>query len=133
MIYITNKSYQRINQNRNRWRGTEFQKLIEVLELQQRKTAILENEQCQKRVEVVEISNDIHELSERVVEVEKYSRKRCLFFLNLDYAEHPASDILNFMRHYLNVNLSVKNIAVCHPLSYNSRSPMIVNFMRTEI
>ena len=94
-----------------------FQKLIEIIELQQRKIAILENEHGQIREKVVENSNHINEISERVVEVEKYSRKICLLFVNLDYGENPTSDILNFMRHYLKVNLTIKNIAVCHPLN----------------
>ena len=40
----------------------------------------------------------------------------------------PTSDILNFMRHYLKVNFSVNNVATCHPLNYNSRSPVVGKF-----
>ena len=73
-------------------------------------------------------TNEINDLSNRVVELEKYSRKLCLIINNLEYSDNPLQDVLQLFQS-LNINIPASNIAACHPLGANHFSPLIVKFI----
>ena len=73
-------------------------------------------------------TNEINDLSNRVVELEKYSRKLCLTINNLEYGDNPLQDVLQLFQS-LNINIPASNIAACQPLGANHFSPLIVKFI----
>ena len=77
---------------------------------------------------VVIILNAIHKL-ERTVELEKYSRKLCLIFHNIENKGDALTSILYLLKVLLQINLNPSSIAACHPLNQNLNAPIIVKFI----
>ena len=108
-----------------------MKKVLKVVEAQQKRISELEDSQQLAEDRIIKNSNDIYEVSERLVDVEKYSRKLCLIFHNLDYSfnSDPTAFILSFFTKFLQVNLSPNRIAACHPLSQSPNPGIIVKFL----
>ena len=108
-----------------------IKKLLNLIEFQ-----MLEEKQYSTVSKLIDNANNIHEFSNRVVElfsnrvVElKYSRKLCLMFVKLEYGPNPLSDVLQLLRNHLKINLIESNIAACHRFSSNPKSSIIVYFV----
>ena len=108
-----------------------MKKVLKIVEAQQKRISELEDSQQLAEDRIIKNANDIYEVSERLVEVEKYSRKLCLIFHNLDYSFYadPTAFILSFFAKVLQVNLSPNRIAACHPLSQSPNPGIIVKFL----
>ena len=108
-----------------------MKKVLKIVEAQQKRISELEDSQQLAEDRIIKNSNDIYEVSERLVDVEKYSRKLCLIFHNLDYSfnSDPTAFILSFFTKFLQVNLSPNRIAACHPLSQSPNPGIIVKFL----
>ena len=64
------------------------------------------------------LTNCVNELSDRVLQLERYSRKDCLIFNNFPYASHSADSIqeqvLQFINNVFNAHLTHAGIKACH-------------------
>ena len=69
-----------------------------TVEEQQKRLPVLEGSQQAAEERIIRKSNNNYEVSERLVDVEKYSRKLCLIFSNMDYSfdKNPISFKLSF-------------------------------------
>ena len=74
---------------------------------------------------VVFTKNEIHKLDERTVELEKYSRKLCLIFHNIENKGDALTSIL-YLKVVLQIDLNPSSIAACHPLNENLNAPINV-------
>ena len=72
-------------------------------------------------------TNANHKLDERTVEHERYSRKLCLIFNNIENKGDASTSILYILKVVLQINLNPLSIAACHPLNQNLNAPIIVN------
>ena len=60
-------------------------------------------------------TNAIHKLDERNVELEKYSRKLCLIFYNVECKADALSSIMFLFKQILQINFNPTSLAACHP------------------
>ena len=74
-------------------------------------------------------TNAIHKLDERTVELEKYSRKLCLIFYNVECKGDALSSIIFLFKQILQLNFNPTSLAACHPLKRSPNAPIIVKFI----
>ena len=74
-------------------------------------------------------TNAIHKLDERTVELEKYSRKLCLIFYNVECKGDALSSIIFLFKQILQLNFNPTSLAACHPLNQSPNAPIIVKFI----
>ena len=60
-------------------------------------------------------TNALHKLAERNVELEKYSRKLCLIFYNVECKADALSSIMFLFKQILQINFNPTSLAACHP------------------
>ena len=74
-------------------------------------------------------TNALHKLDERIVELEKYSRKLCLIFYNVECKGDALSSIMFLFKQILQLNFNSTSLAACHPLNQSPNAPIIVKFI----
>ena len=74
-------------------------------------------------------TNAIHKLYERIVELEKYSRKLCLIFYNFECKGDALSSIMFLFKHIFHINFNPTSLAVCHLLNQSLNAPIIMKFI----
>lgn len=100
---------------------------LETLEAKQEE---LEEKQDGLLSRNAENANEVYALKERVLELERYSRKTCLIFNSVDCPNgDPLDNILTLCRNFLGLNLQRSELVACHPLSYGAIAPVIVKFV----
>ena len=88
-----------------------------------------------KDKDIVYLNNCIEDLSERVLQLERYSRKDCLIFNNFPY--EPISNktlqdqVINFINDIFNSNIPQENLKACHFLKsgVEGQCSVIVKFV----
>ena len=103
-------------------------KTIELI-IKQHEIKSLKQNQRKLQDMVVFNKNEIHKLDERTVELEKYSRKLCLIFHNIENKGDALTSKLYLLKVVLQINLNPSSIAACHPLNQNLNAPIIVKFI----
>ena len=103
-------------------------KLVSIVKTQNKRLDDLEGRAQANETRSIINTNELNDLSARVVELEKYSRKLCLIINNLEYSDNPVQDVLQLLQS-LNITIPASNIAACHPLGANHFSPLIVKFI----
>ena len=83
-------------------------KLINIVKTQNLGIDSMERKTQANETRNIYNTNDINDLSTRVVELEKYSRKLCLIINNLEYSDNPVQDVLQLLQSL--------NIAFLHPI-----------------
>ena len=73
--------------------------------------------------------NAIHKRDERIVELEKYSRKLCLSFYKVECKGDALSSIMFLFKQILQLNFNPTSLAACHPLNQSPNAPIIVKFI----
>ena len=63
------------------------------------------------------------------MELQKYSRKLCLIFHNIENKGDALTSILYLLKDVLQINLNPSIIAACHPFNQNLKAPIIVKFI----
>ena len=104
--------------------------LIHVVENQQ--TTI--EEQRRKIDELSDVSihsvNTTQDLSKRVLELERYSRKQRLIFDSIEVGRHQGlTTSINLLNNHLRININRQDIKACHPLGPGEVAPVIVQFV----
>ena len=89
-----------------------------VLELLTNEVSEIKKQLTLKATQIVHLTNCVNELSDRVLQLERYSRKDCLTFNNFPYASHSADSIqeqvLQFINNIFNAHLTHAGIKACH-------------------
>ena len=67
--------------------------LTRVVEKQAQQILLLEAEHADIKQQVANNTNSIYEMSDRVRDLERYSRKLCLIFNAIDVGEHPIHEV----------------------------------------
>ncbi len=84
-------------------------------------------EQIQK--DVTQEFNDVHEVSERVLELENYSRKLCLILSPIAIGEDINSAVMSILNGVLQLNIGPLDLAACHALAPGPLAPVIIKFI----
>ena len=106
-----------------------LKKMIELIIKQHDEIKSLKQNQRKLQDMVVLNTNAIHKLDERTVELEKYSRKLCLIFHNIENKGDALRSILYLLKIVLQIKHQPSSIAACHPLNPNQNAPIIVKFI----
>ena len=89
-----------------------------VLELLTNEVSEIKKQLTLKDTQIVHLTNCVNELSDRVLQLERYSCKDCLIFINFPYASHSADSIqeqvLQFINNVFNADLTHAGIKACH-------------------
>ena len=104
-------------------------KMVEVIKRQDDVIYQLKGKLNKTEERSIDNTNSIHQLNERVTEVEKYSRKLCLIFTNVQQKGDPITSLLYLFSEVLKVNMNATNLAACHPLSQHPNAPIIAKFI----
>ena len=104
-------------------------KMIDVIKQQDDEIYQLKGKLKNTEKRSIDNTNSIHQLNERVNEVEKYSRKLCLIFSNVQQKGDPITSLLYLFSEVLKVNMNATNLAACHPLSQHPNAPIIAKFI----
>ena len=115
--------------------------LVETLrELVAQLIHVVENQQTmieEQRRKIDELSNvsihsviTTHDLSKRVLELERYSRKQCLILDSIEVGrDQGLTTALNLLNNHLRININRQDIMACHPLGPSEVAPVIVKFV----
>ena len=103
--------------------------LVNIVVKQSKEIKNLKADQSEFEKRIIQNQNEIYDVSERVVDLEKYSRKLCLTFSNIDITADTMGDILQIMSNIMSINIPRHNIAACHPLKPGTNAPVIVKFI----
>ena len=103
--------------------------LVNIVVKQNKEIKNLKADQSEFEKRIIQNQNEIYDVSERVVDLEKYSRKLCLTFSNIDITADTMGDILQIMSNIMSINIPRHNIAACHPLKPGTNAPVIVKFI----
>ena len=87
-------------------------RLVNIVVKQSEEIKNLKADQSEFEKRIIQNQNDV---SERVVDLEKYSRKLCLTFSNIDITADTMGDILQIISNIMSINIPRHNIASCHP------------------
>ena len=89
----------------------------------------LRSDQVTMKDDLIQHTNYLYSLSGRVTELERYSRKLCLIFTNVETG-NPMATVLSIMTNCLKMNINEFDIAACHPLQNDKKlGPIIVKFI----
>ena len=103
--------------------------LMKKVEQQDGVIAELKNNHHLMYESIKDHTNEIYSLSGRVIELERYSRKLCLIFSNVEL-ENPVATVLSIMKNCMQINISEADLAACHPLQNGKQlGPIIVKFI----
>ena len=111
---------------------TLIQNLTKTIKEQAKRINELENRQNMMEDNVIQNRNQLHDLEERTATLERYSRKTCLIFANIEVEPNPIDNILQLLRNCLQININAQDIAACHPLNRTLVAPVIVKFIYHE-
>ena len=103
--------------------------MIHLIQSQDEKIKNLEQRQNNTDAKIIGKTNDIHDLQERVLTLERYSRKTCLVFIGIDNPQNPIEEILNLLNNVMRLSVQPHDLAAIHPLSKSPKSAMIVKFI----
>ena len=106
-----------------------LRKMMELIQRQDEELKKLRHGQSYIREQINNNTNVLHKIDERVVELEKYSRKLCLIFSNLNDRGDALTSIIYLFNEVLQINFNPSRFAACHPLSQNTGAPVIVKFI----
>ena len=90
--------------------------LVNIVVKQSKEIKNLKADQSEFEKRIIQNQNEYYDVSERVVDLEKYSRKLCLTFSNIDITADTMGDILQIMSNIMSINIPRHNIAACHLL-----------------
>ena len=68
----------------------------------------------------------------RMNELEERTRQTCLTFSNVEVESSPMSKILSILNYVMQIKVTEKDIAACHPLNKARVAPIIVKFIYHE-
>ena len=103
--------------------------LKEKVEQQDCAIAELKNNRHLMNESIKDHTNKIYSLSGQVIELERYSRKLCLMFSNVEL-ENPVATVLSIMKNCMQINISEADFAACHPLQNEKQlGPIIFKFI----
>ena len=112
---------------------TDLKQLIKKkmghIQKQDQELKLLRRNQTIMNEEMIDNTNALHKLDGRVVELEKYSRKSCLIFCNIEDRGDALTSIIYLLNNLLQININSSRFAACHPLSQNPGAPVIVKFI----
>ena len=111
---------------------TLIQNLTKTIKEQAKRINELENRQNMMEDNVIQNRNQLHDLEERTATLERYSRKTCLIFANIEVEPNPIDNILQLLRNCLQININAQDIAACHPLNRTLVAPVIVKTIYNE-
>ena len=103
--------------------------LMRVVDKQAQQISLLEAEHADIKQQVANNANSIYEMSDRVRDLERYSRKLCLIFNAIDVGEHPIHEVLRILTSVLQIQINSCDIAACHVLAPGRVAPVIVKFI----
>ena len=103
--------------------------LVSILVKQSKEIKNLKTDQSEFENRIIQNQNEFYDVSERVVDLEKCSRKLCLTFSNIDITADTMGDILQIMSNIMSINIPRHNIATCHPLKPGTNASVIVKFI----
>ena len=106
-----------------------IKKMMGHIQKQDQELKSLRRNQTLMNEEMIENTNALHKLDGRVVELEKYSRKLCLIFSNIEDRGDALTSIIYLLNNLLQININSSRFAACHPLSQNPGAPVIVKFI----
>ncbi len=103
--------------------------LVKTVQKQNLAIEELTNSHQNMQQNVVQHTNEMYFLSTRIVELERYSRKLCLIFSNVE-TENSVATVLSRMNNCLRMSINECDIAACHPLQNGRKlGPIIVKFI----
>ena len=103
--------------------------LTELVHLQNCKTEELQYRQDRVEGKTAKCHNVVEDIEDRVLELERYSRKTCLIFNSFDVGENVWNTVLNHMNNVLQVRIESWDLAACHSLNNEKVAPVIVKFL----
>ena len=103
--------------------------LVNIVVKQSKEIKNLKADQSEFEKRIIQNQNEYYDVSERVVDLEKYSRKLCLTFSNIDITADTMGNILQIMSNIMSINIPRLNIAACHLLKPGTNAPVIVKFI----
>ena len=103
--------------------------LTQVVEKQAQQILLLEAEHADIKQQVANNTNSMCEMSDRVRDLKRYSRKLCLIFNAIDVGEHPIYEVLRIQNSVLQIQIDSCDIAACHVLAPGRVAPVIVRFI----
>lgn len=103
--------------------------LLDIIDEQSRTISHLKSGQVKNDNKLVELDNAVDDIKDRVLEVERYSRKSCLIFNSIDLGEDPINNVLDLMNDFLRMDIQASDIAACHQLGDGDICPVIVKFI----
>ena len=106
-----------------------IKKMMGHIQKQDQELKSLRRNQTLMNEEMIDNTNALHKLDGRVVELEKYSRKLCLIFSNIEDCGDALTSIIYLLNNLLQININSSRFAACHPLSQNPGAPVIVKFI----
>ena len=106
-----------------------MRKMLVLIKKQDHELKTLKQGKSWMREEIINNTNSFQQLDERVVELEKYSRKLCLIFSNVEDRGDPVNSILNLFSSLFQLDFNPARFAACHPLNQSPGAPIIVKFL----
>ena len=74
----------------------------------------------------------MNDLEERTLALGRYSRKPGMIFFNVEVELSLMSNIMSMLNYVIQIIVTEKNIAACHPLNKARVTPIIVKFIYHE-
>ena len=96
-----------------------------IVEKRNKRLEYMERQLEKCREPTVENLNGFHELNWRTWELERYSRKSCLVFSNIERQPSSTSTVLSIINNILKVGTTEHDIAACHRLQNGRVVPVI--------
>ena len=103
--------------------------MMKIIEDQSSEIKTLKDELLSCKEKTVENKNDIHDLAIRTLELERYSRKTCLVFSNVEAYPDATTTVLSIMNNVLQIGIKESDIVTCHPLRTGNVLHVVVKFL----
>ena len=103
--------------------------MMSIIEGQSNEIKFLKSELLSCKEQMVENTNDIHDLAMRTLELERYSRKTCLVFSNVEAYPDATTTVLSIMNNVMQIGITERDIVACHPLRNGNVVPVVVKFL----
>ncbi len=105
--------------------------LLDINQDQNSNISHLTQRQANTESKVTGHDNSLYKLSERILELERYPRKLCLIFNNIDIGDDPTglSNVFSLLNNRLQINLTPQDLAACYPLANRHIASVIMKFI----